>query len=229
MQILKGNNKIFFLRPHIKTISYNQNEAVSRINLSLNTMYSNYNVLHRTRSLLKIFYYLNQKNFINLYITEFVFVLTSLLNGKCNRFNHIEYIKIDNINHSSSSDFAKKFKFSKIIETKEYENENNFIFEILNKESTFSKQNLKDVRINVKNYLENDKIYRLNEEAIQKDKFNFRKLVKKIIGINNYNILKKYFVKIFKYTLINELVFSQYEYKLNQAEVKLIKKIYEIY
>lgn len=229
MQILKGNNKIFFLRPHIKTISYNQNEAVSRINLSLNTMYSNYNVLHRTRSLLNIFYYLNQKNFINLYITEFVFVLTSLLNGKCNRFNHIEYIKIDNINYSSSSDFAKKFKFSKIIETKEYENENNFIFEILNKESTFSKQNLKDVRINVKNYLENDKIYRLNEEAIQKDKFNFRKLVKKIIGINNYNILKKYFVKIFKYTLINELVFSQYEYKLNQAEVKLIKKIYEIY
>lgn len=229
MQILSDKKKYFFLRPNTKTTGYNKHEIVSRINEALNNMYSNYNVLHRTKSLLKIFNYINQKNFTNLYITEFIFVLTSLIIGKCNRFNHIEYIKIDNINHSSSSDFGKKFKFSEIIKAKEYENENNFILKILKNETNINKKNFEDIKNNVQNYLENDKKYRLNEEILQNNKFNFRKFLKKSIGLENYNKIKSLSLKIFKKTLIRDLVFSDTDYKLNQDEIKLIQKIDEIY
>ncbi len=229
MQILREKKNFFSLRPNTETIGYNKDKIVYRINDALNNMYSNYNVLHRTQSLLKIFNYLNQKNFTNLYITEFIFVLTSLIIGKCNRFNHIEYIKIDNVNHSSSNDFGKKFKFSEIVNTKEYKNENNFVLEILKNESNMNKKNFEDIKNNIQNYLENDKKYRLNEEILQNNKFNFRRFVKKFIGLKNYNKVKILSFKLFKKPLIKDLVFSDNDYELNQDEIKLIQKINEIY
>ena len=229
MQILNGKKKIFFMRPDIKTKSYNHDYFNIRINEALSNMYSNYNVLHRTKSLLKVFKYLNQKKFTNLYITEFIFVLTSLLNGKCNRFNHIEYIKIDNIKHSSSNDFGKKFKFSKIINTIEYENENNFFFEILNIETNINNKDFEEIKKNVKNYLEDDKKYRLNQEIVDNKKFKIREFIKKFIGFKNSNIIKCFLIKIFKKPLIKKIVFSSNNYKLKKEETKLIQKIYEIY
>ena len=67
-----------------------------------------YNGLHRKESLLKTFKILNSRNFLNLFITELIFCLSVIYNGKVARLNHIDYIKMD---HETAVAVDHKFWF----------------------------------------------------------------------------------------------------------------------
>ena len=104
------NNFLFARKEHIKSKSYKDNSKFKRILKVLNNMQSNYNCLHRTLNLNKVFEMMHKIDFKNLYETELLFVLGSLYFGKVNRFNHIEYVKCDNTEYSSSNHFAYQYK-----------------------------------------------------------------------------------------------------------------------
>ena len=227
LEILTGKKKILHIKPNSNTLSYSANDLHLRLIESLKNMYSNYNVLHRTENLKKNFQNLNKINFRNLYITELIFVLTSLLQGKSNRFNHIEYIKCDNVEFSSSKNFIKTNKFSEIISSINYKMENDFFLEILKKETELSQIDYQQVKNYLEKYIEDDKYYRLDQERILEKKFKFREILKKILG-NNYIMLKKIFLQIKSFKINKKNIFTNNKYyKFNQEELKFLNKIYE--
>jgi len=226
LEIVPGINKLLHIKPHVNTKGYHSTEVHHRIINSLESMYSNYNVLHRTCNLKKNFENLKKKNFKNLYITELIFVLTSLLQGKCNRFKHIEYIKRDNVEFSSSRNFVKKNKFSKIIKSKNFKEENNYFLKILEKQKITTQNNFQLIKNKLIEYLENDKKYRLNNEKQDEKIFQIKSILKKYLG-KIYFFCKKNYIKFYEYKIIEKIVYSSSKhYKFNKIELDVLKKIY---
>ena len=136
-------NNYFYLgrSEHIyKNISYKQNLKSTRLINLLNNMQSNWNCLHRTIDLCMTFKLINNIDFNNYIESELLFILSSFYSGKINRFDHIEYIKVDNTSFSSSENFSKKNNYLKIISSKTYSFENYAFIELFKKK--FPKQEL---------------------------------------------------------------------------------------
>jgi glycosyltransferase domain-containing protein len=127
----KGNGKIF-IRCHNHNKSLKDDDVLKRFMKGFKYLNSNYNTLHTKKSLIKIFKFLKMKKFKNLYITELVIYLYSLLNGKCKRFDHVEYLKLDNTQYSASKNFEKNY-LKNIVFSKTFSQENYYFINFLNK------------------------------------------------------------------------------------------------
>ena len=114
-------SKLFIRLPNYNN-SIREKNPIDRFIKGLRFVNSNYNSLHRKKKFRKNIFFLKKK-FHNLYITELVIYLYSLLNGKSKRFNHLEYLKFDNINYSASKKFSENY-LKKIILNKNFSVEN---------------------------------------------------------------------------------------------------------
>ena len=187
-----------------------------------------YNGLHRRESLLKTFKILNSKNFFNLFVTELIFCLSVIYNGKVARINQIDYIKMDNTNQSSSSNFESMRPFSIISKAKNYKDENNIIFRSIK----FSNKKLKkEFTIFHQNHLENDKFLRILEEKKKKNFLNNLRLIIKyvLIKLRIYYLIKYFYLKFFKAKFLykNLLVMDKTLRNIVKKEIKNFIKIIE--
>ena len=177
-----------------------------------------YNGLHRRESLLKTFKILNSKNFFNLFVTELIFCLSVIYNGKVARMNHVDYIKMDNTNLSSSYNFYVLRPFSLISKSKDFSEENNLIFKFLN---FYNKKNKKTFNFLHQQAIENDRVFRIKEENKKVSLFNkFKWIIKNIlVKMKLYYLIKFYYSKLFK---------SEYFYKrvlvFDKSLVKIVKR-----
>ena len=156
-----------------------------------------YNALHRKDSLLKTFKILNSRNFFNLFVTELIFCLSVIYNGKVARINHLDYIKMDNTIQSSSYNFQLSRPFSLISKTKKFIEENNLIFK------SIKFYNKKYRRIIMKLHdksLERDMSLRIKEETKRKSVLKKgRSLLKYIlIKLKMYYLIKYIYLIFFK-------------------------------
>ncbi len=195
---LINNSFVFSRLEHLYNISFRDESKFKRIIKVIGKMQSNYNCLHRTENLTKIFKLLNQVSFKNIYESELLFVLTSFFYGKINRFNHIEYIKVDNIKHSSSSNFLKSKDYLGIISSKEFSYENYSFLYFFKK--YFKNSEIEKIENKLSNFLENINRYRLKQiypDPFQKTKNYISNFLKQIlIKTNLFWIIKKTIIRI---------------------------------
>ncbi len=159
-----------------------------------------YNALHRKKSLLKTFKILNSRNFFNLFVTELIFCLSVIYNGKVARINHLDYIKMDNTNQSSSYTFQLTRPFSLISKTKKFIEENNLIF----KSIKFCNKKYRRTIINLHNkLLEKDMFLRIEEEI------KTNSILKKVRLIIKYFLVKLKIYYLIKYIY---LIFFKADY-----------------
>ena len=187
-----------------------------------------YNALHRRDSLLKTFKILNSRNFLNLFITELIFCLSVIYNGKVARLNHIDYIKMDNTQLSSSRNFEKLRSFSIISKTKKFQEENNMIFSSIK----FFDQKAQTFFLFLHSqFLKKDTILRIKEERKKGNFFNkLRKTIKNIlIKFKVYYLIKYIYLKLFKtdYFFKKILVTDKSLTKIIKKDVKNFIKIIE--
>ena len=131
--LLKTNKKgKIFIRCYDHNKSLKDRKPLDRFTKGFEYLNSNYNTLHTKKSLIKIFKFLKMKKFKNLYITELVIYLYSLLNGKSKRFDHLEYLKLDNTQYSASKNFEKDY-IKNIVFNKTFSQENYYLINFLNK------------------------------------------------------------------------------------------------
>ena len=189
LEILQ-ENFLFGRKEHeMKNISYKDNSKFKRVLKVLNNMQSNWNCLHRTKDLNKIFQIKNKKEFKSYLETELLFVLSSFFLGKINRFNHIEYIKTDNTEFSSSENFSKRFEYLSIISSPNYSSENYAFIHFFKK--NFSKKQIKIVEKVLLKFITNSNAERFNE-----------------IYLSSIIKFKKFLRSIFKYILVKLRLFS---------------------
>jgi glycosyltransferase domain-containing protein len=177
-----------------------------------------YNGLHRKESLLKTFKILNSRNFLNLFISELIFCLSVIYNGKVARLNHIDYIKMDNTHLSASNNFQKLKSFSTISKTKNFKEENNIIL----KSIKFNNKKLKKIFIFLHNqFLEQDCVLRIEEEVKQKSFFiKLRHIFKYILTkVKIYYWIKYFYLIFFKADYFHENVMV-----IDKSLTKIIKK-----
>ncbi len=187
-----------------------------------------YNGLHRKDSLLKTFKILSSKNFFNLFITELIFCLSVIYNGKIARINQIDYIKMDNTNLSSSKNFEILRPFSMVSKTKNFKDENNMIL----KSVKFSNQKFKkEFETLHHNHLEIDKFLRIVEEEKKKNLLdNLRYIIKYVlIKLQIYYLIKYFYLKFFKAKFLykNLLVIDKTLRGIVKKEIKNYLKIIE--
>lgn len=156
-----------------------------------------YNGLHRKKSLLKTFKILNSRNFFNLFVTELIFCLSVIYNGKVARINQIDYVKMDNTNQSSSKNFETLRPFSMISKAKNYKNENNIIFRSIKFSNKKFKKQFETLH---QKHLENDKFLRIAGEEKKKNFLNKIRFIFKfiLIKLNIYYLIKFFYLKFFK-------------------------------
>ena len=118
-----------------------------------------------------------------------LFVLSSFFFGKINRFNHIEYIKTDNTEFSSSENFSKRFEYLSIISSPNYSSENYAFIHFFKK--NFSKKQIKIVEKVLLKFITNSNAERFNE-----------------IYLSSIIKFKKFLRFIFKYILVKLRLFS---------------------
>jgi glycosyltransferase domain-containing protein len=177
-----------------------------------------HNALHRKESLLKTFKILNSRNFLNLFVTELIFCLSVIYNGKVARINHIDYIKMDNTNLSSSANFEKLKSFSMISKTKNFKEENNLILKSI---KFFDKKNKKIFLSLHDKSIERDRVLRIKEEIKKKSVF------KKIRRIQKYVLTKLkiyYFIKYFYLSLFKADYFYKKVMVIDKSLTKIVKK-----
>jgi|694.fasta_scaffold13281_4 glycosyltransferase domain-containing protein len=163
-----------------------------------NNHLSLYNGLNRKSVLLKVFSVLN-RDFHDLYITELIFVLLVINEGKIKRNNYVDYVKMDNTLLSSSSNFKKFRPYEKIIKSRKFNYENNLVLkhlDIKNKKSTFLNMH--------KNFIKKGSFLRIENEKNNKKistiiYFIFKFLIKKL-KIKNLLISICYYIKYKKIT-----------------------------
>ena len=197
IEILQNN--FLFARKEYSGNSFTENSKFKRILKVLNNIQSNWNCLHRTAHLNKIFKLIDKINFKNYLETELLFILSSFYFGKINRFNHIEYIRIDNTEHSSSYNFSKKNNYLNIISSRNYSQENYAFINFFKKK--FSKEKIETIEKVLNNFLtianteRIDQIYPSNKEKLNKF---FRFVIKYILlKLNLFFLVKKLFIRIF--------------------------------
>ena len=177
-----------------------------------------FNGLHRRSSLLKTFKILGTRNFYNLFITELIFCLSVVYNGKIKRKNHIDYIKMDNTIQSSSSNFEKSKSFSKISTSSKFKEENNLILKYIK----FSNLKNKEKFIFLHNkFLKRDKYLRIRDEIIKNSSLRTIKKYIKIILIKFkiYYLLKNIYLALFKSYYVSKNIRV-----LDKTIVRYIKK-----
>lgn len=233
MEIL---NKNFFLgRPEhiLNNISFEETSKFKRVNHLLFNMQSNWNCLHRTINLRKIFFLINQTKFENYLASELLFVLSSIFYGKVKRFKHIEYIKIDNTLHSSSSIFSKEKDYLKILSSKKYSYEN-FIFIRLYKKY-FKKAEQKIIIKNLSEFLikiNNHMLMEIYPSFKNKLKIVFRNIIKKILlCLRLFNIFKIILIKMIyqKTNVKNIYAKTLYTKKLINKDKIFFEKLRKFY
>ena len=187
-----------------------------------------YNGLHRKESLLKTFKILNSRNFLNLFITELIFCLSVIYNGKVARLNHIDYIKMDNTHLSASNNFENLRSFSTISKTKNFKEENNIIL----KSIKFIDKKLKKIFVFLHNqFLERDCVLRIEEEVKKKSFFiKLRQIFKyTLIKLKIYYWIKYFYLIFFKadYFHKNVIVIDKSLTKIIRKDLKNFLKIIE--
>ena len=199
IEILKKN----FLcgrKEHLqKNISYTDNSRYKRILKLLNNMQSNWNCLHRTKDINKIFKLTTTIDYRSYLETELLFIMASFYYGKINRFNHVEYIKIDNTEFSSSENFSKNSDYLDIISSLSYSMENYAFIHFFKK--NFSNKQIKIIEVILNKFLRNsnkerfDKIYPSIKNKIN----NFLRMIVKciLLKLNLFSLIKKIFIRIF--------------------------------
>ena len=223
-ELIRNDNKILSLVLRSESPNQVDNSILSKSSdLRLVEYYKNkhtsiYNALHRRDSLLKTFKILGTRNFCNLYITELIFCLSVIYNGKIARTDCIDYIKMDNTDQSSSNNYGLTRPFSIISSSKEFKEENNLIL----KSIKFRNKQQKKRFISLHNqFLKKDQFMRIQHE-IRRDSF-LKKLKKKIkfilIKSKIYYLLKYFYLYFFK---------SYYVYKhimiIDKSIICFIKK-----
>lgn len=158
-----------------------------------------HNGLHRKNSLLKTFKILNSRNFLNFYVTELFFCLSVIYNGKVARINHIDYIKMDNTNLSSSYNFLLIKSFKMISELKEFNEENYIILKLIK----FYNKKFRSIIFSLhKQLIERSKVLLIKEEIQRKSVYNkFRSILKYVlIKLKIYYLIKYFYLRLFKST-----------------------------
>jgi glycosyltransferase domain-containing protein len=183
---------------------YNDKSEDRLINYYRNNHLSIFNGLQKKSVLKKVFKVLN-RDFYNLYITELIFVLIVINEGKIKRSNYIDYIKMDNTVFSSSENFAKYRLFSVISKSKKFHFENNLVLKYLNLKEK------KNLFLNLHNNLiKKDKYFRLIEEEQ-------RRKISRFI----YNLFILLIKKIKLYAVFKNIIFFlKYKSICNKIYVK---------
>ena len=193
------NNLLFARTEHKKNISFTENSKFRRVLRVLNNMQSNFNCLHRASDLNKVFEMMHKSDFKNIYESELLFVLSSFYFGKVNRFNHIEYVKIDNTEFSSSSNFSSQYGYLDIITSPNYSLEN-YAFVHFFKKNFFNTQ-MNIIKKNINSFLIDINKDRLDEIYLSdKQRFIFfiRKIIKQsLLGLNLFSYVKKFYIRLF--------------------------------
>ena len=171
-----------------KGITNNKSED-RLINYYRNNHLSLYNGLQRKSVLQKVFRVLN-KDFYNLYITELIFVLIIINEGKIKRGDYIDYFKMDNTAFSSSTNFSVFIPYSEISKSKKFSVENNLVLTYLN----LKKKKKLFVEIHNK-LIKKDENSRLLDEKEKKKIINiiYKLFLLFIKKIKIYNFLKNIF------------------------------------
>ena len=138
-------------------------------------------------------------DFKNIYETELLFVMASLYFGKVNRFNHIEYVKIDNIEFSSSSNFSPQYKYLDIVTSPNYSLENYAFVHFFKKK--FSNSQINIIKKNINNFLININKDRFDEIYLS-NKQRFINIIRKIIknsllSLHLFSSVKKFYIRLF--------------------------------
>ena len=232
-ELIRNNNKVLGLalrdegKKKYKSISSNIPD-LRLIEYYKKKHLSVYNGLHRKDSLLKTFKILNSKNFFNLFVTELIFCLSVIYNGKIVRMNHIDYIKMDNTNQSSSYNFFLLRPFSLISKSKEFFKENNLILKFIN---FYNKKNKKKFIFLHNQAVENDRVLRIEEENNNITFFKkLRWIIKNIfIKMKLYYLIKYFYLKLFKsnYFYKRVVVFDKRIIKTVKKDINSFVKIVE--
>jgi len=177
-------------------ISYEESTPDERCIEAAKKINSNYNCLHKTKNLKIIFKLIYELNSNNLWITEFIFIIISAYFGKIKRTNYITYIKMANIEVSSSYAYFKYINLFDLITSKNFAKDNYFVQDFLYK--NISKENEAKLEKEINIHL--SKFY--NQIII--DYFKEKKL------INNFkkNIPFKKILKFF-YLYIQKLKYNK--------------------
>ena len=212
-----------------KVFSSDDENVEERIKKMLQNIYSNYNCVFRRDAILEIFKNLYEKNNINLWVSELIFILHTCLIGKIKRFPHIEYIKIANVENSSSYNFFKSINLFKLITSKKFSIENYDILTLFNFKD-FDENESKNIETLINNNLS------MFWEKLIYEKFERDKLSKKFFYFFK-NILKhlKIFdlIKFFSVYLNNDYSLNKNIYfvkknqkeKISEIELKYFREI----
>jgi len=184
-------------------------EAAKKIN-------SNYNCLHKTENLKIIFKFLYELNSYNLWITELIFIIMSAYFGKIKRVNYITYIKMANIEVSSSYAYFKYINFFYLISSKNFANDNyavqDFLDNIISKENQGKLE--KEINIHLSNFYNQITVEYFKEHKLI-NKFKKNIPLKKILKffflfIKNLKYYKKFNI-ICKTNLSYNLLLSNFD------------------
>lgn len=188
-------------------------KPADRVKKMVQKVYSNYNCMFRREALVKIFKNLNDLNGFNLWVSELIIILHTCVLGKIKRLDHIEYIKIANIENSSSYSFFKNTDLFSLITSKKFSYEN---YNVLNL--------FKDASFNKDNFVAIEKLINLNLSTF------WKKLIEEKITVENqsselkiYNNIKKFLkiLKIFdKIKFLSMLLNKNYTFKKNTYFVR---------
>lgn len=200
-----------------------------RVKKMLQNIYSNYNCVFRREALLEIFKNLYEKNNMNLWVSELIFILHACSLGKIKRFSHIEYIKIANIENSSSYNFFKGSNLFKLITSKKFSTENYDILNLLK----FKELNKNDFE-NIEKLI-NDNLSKFWEKLVY-EKFEKEKLSKKLFysfknilkNLQVFDLIKFILIYFNKNYLFNKNIYfikKNQKEQINELELKYFREI----
>ena len=173
-----------------------------------------WNGLHKVSNTKKIFKILN-KNFYNFQITETIFNLMTVRLGKILVPNYIDYIKMDNTEFSSSSNFEKLRLSRNLFDQKKINYDNLFFLKYLK----LKNHNSEFLSLYNKKLEENKNSESFNANNKKKIKQQLINLIRLILIKIRLKFFFKYIMYSFKYKKISKKIFV-----VNKEIIFLIKK-----
>ncbi len=214
------NYSVFNTEQNFSVGSLSQDKSEERMIKFLDGLHlSHWNCLHKTLKLRKVLSILNKAKFNNFMIFEIHFNLLVLFYGKSHRFNHIEYIKNNDITNSSSYSYLKKIDLINILSKTSFSRENYQSLFFLKK--YLSRTSYNKIEKKLRNNLENSYKYWIYYSYYYKTKeYLIKSKLKGFLKKIKIFYIMKFFFTIIKYKKIkNNLYFSK-----NDFSKKLIKK-----
>jgi glycosyltransferase domain-containing protein len=216
---------------NINIFSVENATPADRVKNMIQRVYSNYNCMFRREVLASIFKNLNDINGFNLWVSELIIILHTCVLGKIKRLDHIEYIKIANIENSSSYSFFKNTDLFSLITSKKFSHENYNVLDLF-KDASFDKDNSTVIEKLINNNL-SEFWRKLIEEKItienQSLKLKIYNNIKKILKILKIFDKVKFFLMILNknYTFQKNTYFVKKKQKENIGvlEINYIKEI----